>query len=374
MKKHPAHKRIIKSILKFFELNYPKFSALLRYHSIVEIPENFHDCEIQTKMTDWIKGDHEKYLKILDPRYNEIEFSKQKIKIYKIETSSYKIYGNIKYPINSMSGKVFRFFPFHDLSLTDAYPLPVYRTITVHGTVILIPNIENYYHLVIDYLLPNILYIIDNHKNIKHVSFILQRQFPLVEYCCKILRSLNITSTILWITPFDQVKGGTLLMRGSFAEDVSIQFVFPSELQKLKTLIGNKTGTTKRIYISRRSARRRRIINENDLIKMISKYNVEVVNLDFSNAENQIKSFRNAELIISPHGAGLTNLIWADHAQIIEIFPNNLTPKHYLNFASQLNLKYTPYISGSADSSENFIIDIDNFEKFLSNVIDQGSF
>ena len=369
MKKLPSHKRLIKYILRSFEVNFPKFTRRLRYHSIVEHPNRIAVCEIQNKKIDWISGDKRNYLSLLDSTYKKIEISHQTLQILKIETTSYNINGNLKHPINSLSDKVLRFYPLDDLSLTDAYPLPLYRNVKVFGTIIFIPNIENYYHLVVDYLLPSLLYIVNNQKLFNHVTFVTQRKFPLITVMCDVLSQLNITSSILHISPFDKVTGGTLLLRGSIADDHQIQYVFPKELRALRTLLRVPNRSSTRIYISRKNAKRRTIINESELFKILPKYNIEVVTLDFADAQAQIDTFKNAKLIISTHGASLTNLIWAEKVHVIEIFPIDLTPKHYLNFSAQLGHDYTPFFASQSDQSENFKIDVEIFDQFLGQII-----
>lgn len=64
-------------------------------------------------------------------------------------------------------------------------------------------------------------------------------------------------------------------------------------------------------YISRDLASKRKIINENEIINILKKYNYEIVYCEKLTFEEQIKIFLNAKNIIAPHGAGLTNLFWS---------------------------------------------------------------
>jgi hypothetical protein len=74
-----------------------------------------------------------------------------------------------------------------------------------------------------------------------------------------------------------------------------------------------------RVYISRADADRRRVVNEADVTGMLSEYGFESYRLaEMSVAEN-VALFANAEFVVAPHGAGLTNLLFAENATVIEL-------------------------------------------------------
>ena len=59
------------------------------------------------------------------------------------------------------------------------------------------------------------------------------------------------------------------------------------------------------------------------------------------NFHDQINLFSNARIIIGPHGAGLSNMIWASlPCEIIEIFPHNFFNDCYARLAKSLGFGY----------------------------------
>jgi capsular polysaccharide biosynthesis protein len=66
----------------------------------------------------------------------------------------------------------------------------------------------------------------------------------------------------------------------------------------------------RRIYISRNDASSRRIVNEADLIK-------ELTPLAETDFPHQVRLFNKASVIIAPHGAGLTNCVFAPSGAVI---------------------------------------------------------
>ena len=99
--------------------------------------------------------------------------------------------------------------------------------------------------------------------------------------------------------------------------------------------------TPKRIYVSRARATKRRIINERELIEYLGKYGFHTIYLEDLGIE-QMVYFYNADIIISPHGAGLVNSIFCKKgASTIEICSKTMTSlKHFSHIAECMELKY----------------------------------
>lgn len=116
----------------------------------------------------------------------------------------------------------------------------------------------------------------------------------------------------------------------------------------------NKNEQKKRLYISRNKSSNRRLINEEDIIKILSKYNFEVVNLELLTVKQQGELLSQAEIVISPHGSGLSNLIFCPpKTKIIEIFsPNYVYPCYWL-VSNLVNLNYY-YLIGENLGSKHF--------------------
>jgi len=112
---------------------------------------------------------------------------------------------------------------------------------------------------------------------------------------------------------------------------------------------------TRRIYLSRNdSLSSRRIVNEPDLVRRLSHEGfTSVTATDFSFAE-QASLFHNAEIIVSPHGAGLSNLVFCrPGTRVIEIFSSAWWLPMFEAISSHLNLAYSRFAgSPSTEGSE----------------------
>jgi hypothetical protein len=79
-------------------------------------------------------------------------------------------------------------------------------------------------------------------------------------------------------------------------------------------------GPKRRLYISRDDASTRRITNERDIMARLEAFGFERLVLSDMPVEDIVSVFANAEIILSPHGSGLTNILFAPPgSQVIEI-------------------------------------------------------
>jgi hypothetical protein len=79
----------------------------------------------------------------------------------------------------------------------------------------------------------------------------------------------------------------------------------------------------RRLYVTRRDARRR-ILNEDEIVDLLSPEGFEVVCPGDMTLFDQIRLFSEAEVIVGAHGAGLTNTMFAaEGTTLIEFFGSN---------------------------------------------------
>jgi len=82
-----------------------------------------------------------------------------------------------------------------------------------------------------------------------------------------------------------------------------------------------KSGkSSKRIIVSRGSSTTRRWLNENDCINLLDTLNFKLIDPSKLSLSQQVEAFSNAEIILGPHGAGLTNIMFCSPGtKVIEI-------------------------------------------------------
>jgi hypothetical protein len=136
------------------------------------------------------------------------------------------------------------------------------------------------------------------------------------------------------------------------------------------------------IYLSRNKYEGRRISNECDLLTVLDRYDFHTVYPEELSVSEQIRLFKNADVIVSPHGASLANTIFCENVTLVEIFNQNYgTPTFYLiakllGFPYQHILGKNPLLSNAEKQSiglanlqyEDMEVDLDRLEQCLTKV------
>jgi capsular polysaccharide biosynthesis protein len=79
-----------------------------------------------------------------------------------------------------------------------------------------------------------------------------------------------------------------------------------------------------RIYLTRRDAPKRKILNEDEIIAFLEQKGFETACLSELSLSEQIALFQGASVVVAPHGAGQTNMVFAPAGAIlIEMFGDN---------------------------------------------------
>jgi capsular polysaccharide biosynthesis protein len=88
-------------------------------------------------------------------------------------------------------------------------------------------------------------------------------------------------------------------------------------------------GAADEIYVARTDAHNRVALNEPELIELLERQGVRIVVPSTLSVAEQIAAFRAARLVIGPHGAGLSNIVFCQSGS----FVYELLPRHYPNAA-----------------------------------------
>ena len=116
----------------------------------------------------------------------------------------------------------------------------------------------------------------------------------------------------------------------------------PIFLQELFNELRKVSEKKSRLFVSRSRAATRRLINENEIYSVLAEMNFKKVFLEELSFDEQVSLFTNAETIISPHGAGLANLVFCSpRTVVIELFPNASESSIYSDIADLVGLNYS---------------------------------
>lgn len=119
-------------------------------------------------------------------------------------------------------------------------------------------------------------------------------------------------------------------------------FVQHQDLELLRnTLPAKSSQRTETLYISRLKDQRRALANERAVEEGLGAIGARVVYAQDLAFSEQQALLAGAKVIISPHGAGLANIVWTQSAErVIEIFPYGHRNDCYARLSRSLGIKY----------------------------------
>ncbi len=136
------------------------------------------------------------------------------------------------------------------------------------------------------------------------------------------------------------------------------------------------SSSKRKIYISRKKAPRRKIINEEEVERLFKNYGFECICMEDYCFEEQVLLCSECETIASMHGAGLTNMLFMPKGgKILEFRHSDDTIRNcYFTLASELSHSYYYLICHKDNEEEtpttaNAIINISKLESVLKNMV-----
>ena len=140
-----------------------------------------------------------------------------------------------------------------------------------------------------------------------------------------------------------------------------------------KTAIENlpkniNSNYSEKVIISRGDVGTRTIENKEEVYDYLYDLGFKEYRLANMKFYEQVCLFSQAECVVSPHGAGLTNLIFSEDCDVIEIFGQNIKKPTYFLLASILNHDYS-FIIGNQSPDEgrdgSIYVDIDDISQYI---------
>lgn len=115
----------------------------------------------------------------------------------------------------------------------------------------------------------------------------------------------------------------------------------------------------KKILISRKYApNSRNIVNEEELAEALLPLGYQSYVLEDLDIQAQIDLFYDAKSVVAPHGAGLTNLLYAQNTEVLELHPNQNMFPHYYYLCKSLQHTYKYWCGDAATRFSPFRVDV----------------
>ncbi|MEL7067981.1 MAG: glycosyltransferase family 61 protein [Cyanobacteria bacterium J06581_3] len=185
-------------------------------------------------------------------------------------------------------------------------------------------------------------------------KFVVNKGFPAIQESLEMLGIHN--SKLIFIDSECHIKAEKLIVPsfpGSTGDPPGwvCNFLRESLLKHRKPI----TPISNRLYISRAKAKHRKVVNEENVIHYLEGMGFKTIFLEDHDLATQISLFSNAEAVVAPHGAGLTNLMWCSpRTKVLEFFSPNYVNVCFWAIANQINLDYF-YLVGDGKWPPDYI-------------------
>lgn len=194
---------------------------------------------------------------------------------------------------------------------------------------------SGYFHWFCD-VVPKIIFTI---KRGMDCVFLLPNEIHKRAYIKESLKRLRVK----FLTFDGGLKLKKLIYIPNLAPSGNYRLEFIRPIKKL-LVSQHKEGSApfRKIYISRENTGYRKVVNEKEFVNLIKKYGFEVYYFEELNWQQQVKLAQESKVILSPHGAGLTNMLFMEKGtNVIELRRINNTHNNcYFALANALSIKY----------------------------------
>ena len=239
------------------------------------------------------------------------------------------------------------------------------------------PGGNNYFHWMFD-ILPRLELLLSSGINLDDIDYFLVNSYEL-PFQQQTLTQLGISyNKVLESSKYPHIKADCLVVP-SFPgytgnmPDWSCRFLRKIFLNNMQ----DKATTHERIYISRSMTTTRNIVNENEVMDCLNKFGFTTIFLENLSVIEQAALFNRAKVVLAPHGAGLTNLVFCQpKTKIIELFSPLYVNVCYWALSNHLDLEYYYFLgkTSSVKSSmckvvANILVDKSDLSNFLSKIL-----
>jgi len=119
------------------------------------------------------------------------------------------------------------------------------------------------------------------------------------------------------------------------------------------------------------SARRRQIINEQELVDKLSEFGIKSIYFEDYTVTQKIQIFKDASLVVAPQSGGLIFTLFAQqNTDVVEIYPPNPHQycDHYINICNALEIPFRRFRDvNKVDYYDNMIVDSEQLVSFIFN-------
>jgi len=207
----------------------------------------------------------------------------------------------------------------------------------INATLGVISNSDNYFHWMIE-ILPRFLLLNKFRNKIDYYALDTEKSFQK-----EAIEELNIPENkIVPLSKDTNINAKQTYMASRLMPSGKVNKTIITFLNDIFLKNKEKIEKYKKIYIMRGKCKNGRIVvNEKEVISFLKKYRFYPLKMDDFPVKKQAQIFYSAKYIIAPHGAALTNLVFANrNCKVLEIFSSKYINDCFKNICKVKKIKY----------------------------------
>ncbi|MBU3079086.1 glycosyltransferase family 61 protein [Sphingomonas quercus] len=157
--------------------------------------------------------------------------------------------------------------------------------------------------------------------------------------------------------------GLAMIERGVHSHLVTGEFAFAphpaliAALERMGRSVPPSAFAGRKVYVARTDSSNRRMINEAALCVALESRGYAIVLTSGMSLAEQMALFRDARTIVTPHGAGLTNIVFASSGEagptVVELHQENYLHLAFLKICQAKGLRYHSVVSPMIDAGSD---------------------
>ena len=224
----------------------------------------------------------------------------------------------------------------------------------------------HFYHLFANDIIPLLSFLRRRGAEMGPVHIVTRPDFPpFVRDTLNALCEADKNLRVLQLDKSERIVDASVLWLSRYAETREWLPVTRAEADELTEILsayhqlGPAGPAERRLFVSRGGARLRRLKNEEELKPEMTRRGFEWFTPRADDHKAQIEAFRSASVVVTVHGAALTNLLFCRPGTlVVELFPSNHIKSPYCWLAMRLGLRYRPVIGSEGDYLQGFTVDV----------------
>jgi hypothetical protein len=121
---------------------------------------------------------------------------------------------------------------------------------------------------------------------------------------------------------------------------------------------------TERIFVTRRHAETRRVLNEPAVASLLARYGFKSRELSDLSFREQVELFHRADIVVGPHGAGLSSIVFSGDIRLLVFYPTQVPQNHWHTLARGLGQEHH-FLLHDVGEEGHFTVDTQLLEDVL---------